>query len=140
MNINSKISIAVARFFRRYGRLIIIILTIWVIIIIINKYLKKNRKDNNELKNDYTPDIAVMDDGDISVPQKYRADVKQTIDTYFKYCNSKEFENAYNMLSDDCKTFLYQNNLDNFKQYANDFIIYKIIQILGTNIYMKCIL
>ena len=121
MNINSKISIAVARFFRRYGRLIIIILTIWVIIIIINTYLKKNRKDNNELKNDYTPDIAVMDDGDISVPQKYRADVKQTIDTYFKYCNSKEFENAYNMLSDDCKTFLYQNNLDNFKQYANDF-------------------
>ena len=44
MNLNSKISIAVARFFRRYGRLIIIILTIWVIIIIINTYLKKNRK------------------------------------------------------------------------------------------------
>ena len=139
MNINSKISIAVARFFRRYGRLIIIILTIWVIIIIINKYLKKNRKDNNELKNDYTPDIAVIDDGDISVPQKYRADVKQTIDTYFKYCNSKEFENAYNMLSDDCKTFLYQNNLDNFKQYANDLYEMHIIDDIektgGTNGY-----
>ena len=73
------------------------------------------------MENDYTPDIAVMDDGDVSVPSKYRANVKQTIDTYFNYCNSKEFEKAYDMLSDDCKTFLYQNKLENFEEYANDF-------------------
>ena len=121
MNLNSKISIGVSRFFRRYGRLIIIVLTIWIIVVLINNYLKSHRKENNELENDYTPDIAVMDDGDVSVPSKYRANVKQTIDTYFNYCNSKEFEKAYDMLSDDCKTFLYQNKLENFEEYANDF-------------------
>lgn len=121
MNLNSKISILVARFFKKYGRLIIIVLSIWVIVVIVNSYLKKNRQNNVELKNDYTPDIAVIDYGDISVPKKYQQNVKQTIDSYFKYCNSKEFNKAYNMLSDECKNFLYQDNLDNFEEYANDF-------------------
>lgn len=121
MNINSKISIAVARFFRRYGRLIIIVVTVWVIILFINNYLKKHRTDKTEIQNAYTPDIAIMDDDNISVPERYRSYVKQTIDNYFNYCNSKEFENAYNMLSDDCKAFLYQNSLDNFVEYANNF-------------------
>lgn len=120
MNLNSKISIAVTRFFKRYGRLIIIVLIVWIIVVLINTYLKNHKKNNNSLANAYTPDVAVMDDGDLSVPQKYRTDVKQTIDTYFKYCNSQEFENAYNMLSDDCKTFLYQNNLQNFENYVKD--------------------
>ena len=120
MNFNSKISIAVARFFKRYGRLIIIVLTVWIIVVLINTYLKNHKKNNNSMANAYTPDVAVMDDGDLSVPQKYRTDVKQTIDTYFKYCNSQEFENAYNMLSDDSKTFLYQNNLQNFENYVKD--------------------
>ena len=121
MNLNSKISIAITRFFRRYGRLIIIVATVWIIIIIINTYLKKHRTYNNELENESTPDIAVVDSGDLSVPQKYRTDVKQTIDTYFKYCNTKEFQKAYDMLTDDCKSFLYENKLENFENYANNF-------------------
>lgn len=121
MNVNSKISIAVARFFRRYGKLLIIVLAIWLILVLINTYLKNNKNESNEIESAYAPDIAIMDDGDISVPEKYRETVKSTIDNYFTFCNTEQYENAYNMLSDDCKSFLYENSLENFEKYAKDF-------------------
>ena len=121
MNFNSKVSLWLTHFFKRYGKLILIILTIWVIVIIINNYLKKNKKTESALSNAYNPDKAVMDSTSLGVSKKYRETVKETIDTYFKNCNSENYQEAFDMLSDECRSFLYDNDVSVFEDYAKDF-------------------
>lgn len=121
MNFNSKISLWITKFFRKYGRLIIIVIVVWVIIVMINSYLKRNKKQESNLSNAYNPDRAIIDDESVGVSNRYRQSVKEAIDTYFKNCNSENYSQAYDMLSDDCKSFLYDNELENFIAYAKSF-------------------
>lgn len=117
MNLNARITLAIRNFFRKYGRLIVIAFVIWLIIFIINQYLK-NRPEETKIESAYKPDSPVIDDGG-SVPKKYQDQVNSTIDTYFNYCNNKEYEKAYDMLTEDCKEYLY-GDLSLFTQYVDN--------------------
>lgn len=121
MNLNSKISIWLINFFKKYGKTILIILAIWIIVVIINNYLKNNKKTESTLSNAYNPDRAVVDSTSSGVSKRYRETVKETIDTYFKNCNSENYQAGFDMLSDDCKSFLYDNDVNEFESYAKDF-------------------
>lgn len=46
-------------------------------------------------------------------------EVQKIIDQFITYCNKKELENAYNMLSDECKKVLYQD-VNKFKTLYYD--------------------
>lgn len=46
-------------------------------------------------------------------------EVQKIIDQFITYCNEKELENAYNMLSDECKKVLYQD-VNKFKTLYYD--------------------
>lgn len=46
-------------------------------------------------------------------------EVQKIIDQFIAYCNKKELENAYNMLSDECKKVLYQD-VNKFKTLYYD--------------------
>lgn len=124
MEINSKITLAVTKFFRKYKVVIIIVIVVWLIIIAINNYLRKNKKNNTQLSNSYNPDKAVIDYNG-SVPTRYRNNVKDEIEKFFNYCNDKDYESAYNELTDDAKSFLYDNSMDEFKTY--------IVQVFGNS-------
>ncbi len=117
MNLNARITMAIRNFFKKYGRIIVIAFVIWLIIFVINQYLK-NRPRESQLINTYSPDNPVIDDGG-SVPTAYRKTVKDTIDNFFKYCNSKNYEQAYNLLTEDCKEYLY-GDLELFKEYVDN--------------------
>lgn len=117
MNFNSRITLAIQKFFKKNGRTILIVFIVWLIVVLINNYLKKQPK-TIEIKNTYNPDKAIIDDnGD--VPQMYRSTIKEAINKYFNYCNSKEYEKAYEMLTPDCQRFLYDNNTQTFKTYVD---------------------
>ena len=117
MNLNGKITIAIRRFFKKYGRIILIALVIWLIIFLINQYLKRLPKKNSMI-NTYNPDSPIIDDGG-SVPTRYRKNINQTVEEYFNYCNSKNYEQAYNILTDQCKEYLYDNELSLFQEYVD---------------------
>ena len=117
MNLNGKITIAIRRFFKKYGRIILIALVIWLIIFLINQYLKRLPKKNSMI-NTYNPDSPIIDDGG-SVPTRYRENINQTVEEYFNYCNSKNYEQAYNILTDQCKEYLYDNELSLFQEYVD---------------------
>ena len=85
---------------------------------ILNLYLK-NMPQKVELSKSYTPDTPVMDEGDV-VPTRLVNSVKSTIDEYFNYCNNKEYDKAYNMLTDDSKEYLYSNDISGFKEYIDE--------------------
>ena len=118
MNFKARFTLWVNNFFRKYGRIILIAFFVWLIIFLINKYLKEN-PPKQAMSNTYTPDAPVIDDTD-SISKSTAQKINDTIKTYFDYCNNKDYENAFNMLTDDCKRYVYSNNIDNFQSYIDN--------------------
>lgn len=114
MNSKAKIQLKIRDFYQKYKIVIFVVLVIWTTIFIINRFLKDDNK-NTSPSTTYTPHVSVMDSSQ-QVPEKLQQPIVTLIDTYFNYCNKGEYENAYNMLSDECKTN-YFNTLPKFEQY-----------------------
>ena len=52
------------------------------------------------------------------VPEKLKEPINTTIDTYFNYCNNKQYNEAYAMVSDECKE-VYFPKIEAFKEYID---------------------
>lgn len=118
MNANAKFILWVRGFFKKYGKIILIIFFIWLIMFVINQYLKRKPKEL-ETKTSYKPDEPIINE-EVTVPKKIVGKVNTTIQEYFNYCNSKEYESAFNMLTGECKSYIYSNNVNNFKEYIDN--------------------
>lgn len=119
MNINSRITLAIRKFFKKYGKIIGVVFFIWAIIFIVNQFLLHRPKDI-VLKESYTPDKPIMDDTK-SVSKEDAKKIHELVDQYFNYCESKEYQKAYDILTDNCKEYVYENDLNNFKEYVDTF-------------------
>lgn len=117
MKPGTRILLALRNFWKKYWKYIIIIAIVWITVIIINNYLK-NRPEEISVINTYTPDLPVMDTGE-SVPQREREEVNNVIDTFFNYCNNKEYKNAFDMLTTDCQDYMYNGSLQEFMEYVD---------------------
>lgn len=115
MNSKAKIQLKIRDFYQKYKVIIFVVLIIWTTIFIINQFLKEDKNKNTAPSTTYTPHVSIMDNSE-EVPQKLQQPIESLIDKYFNYCNNGEYENAYNMLSDECKNnyFTTQNG---FEQY-----------------------
>ncbi len=135
MNLNARITLAIRNFFKKHGRVILIIVVVWLILFLTNLYLKY-RPAKIELQSSYEPDTPVIDEGD-GVPKKLVNDINTTIDNYFNYCNNKDYENAFNMLTTDCQERLYNNDVNQFKNYVdiifNKYKIYNVQNFSNVN-------
>lgn len=102
-------------FFKRNKTKIIIALIVWAIIFIINLILK-NIKTPEVPSTSYAPHTAIMDNSE--VPKKLQNPIEELIKTYIEHCNNKDYDSAYNMLSEDCRKALYPNK-ENFIAYVD---------------------
>lgn len=121
MNINSRISIGIRRFFKKNWKIIVAGTFIWLVVFTINQVLKNNKKNENEISKTYNPDKPIMTYDSETVPKKYRETIKETIDKYFNYCKAGDYQQSFEMLTDSCKSYLYDNNVENFKAYYTSF-------------------
>lgn len=110
------IKLKIMRFFRKHKKKIVIILIIWSIIIAINYYLKYKPKEIT-FKNTYQPHSPVIDITD-EVPERYKQPIENLVHNYIEYCNNKEYEKAYELLSNNYKE-RYIKNIENFKKYVD---------------------
>lgn len=117
MNYWLDIRLKIRRFFRKHKKKIIIILIVWVIVIAINYYLK-NRTKVIIPQTTYEPHSPVMDTTD-KVPEAYKEPISNLIHNFVEYCNNKDYESAYNLLSEQYKA-RYCNNIDSFKIYVDN--------------------
>lgn len=117
MKPSAKIFLAIRDFFKKYWKPIVSVIVIWVAVLTINIYLK-NRPIVAEITNTYTPDVPVIDKGG-TVPKKQQKEINNTIDTYFNYCNNKEYKKAYDMLTKDCQDYLYNGSISDFIEYVD---------------------
>jgi len=108
--------IKVIDFFRKYSKIVFVILLVWTIILVVNNLLKGVKKED-ELEITYKPHVSVLNSAE-KVPEKLEEPVNNLIDTYFNYCQNKQYELAYDMLLDGCKE-QYFRRLSDFKDYID---------------------
>jgi hypothetical protein len=116
MTLNAKITMSIRKFFKKYGKALVILIVVWLIVILVNNYLK-TLKTEVGLQTTYSPDTPVISKGG-TVPKQYREKISTLIDNYFEDMNSKNYQAAFDMLTDDCKQFLYNDSVDVFKDYV----------------------
>ncbi len=131
MKFDTKLRVALHEFWVRHDKQIISIVIIWMIIIIVNQVLK-GRVIKREMTNTYKPDVAIITDD--SVPKKKQETIKEMVAKYIKACNDKNYSEAYSYISNDCKTYVFENDMQNFKDRIDEqFNTYKIYDLQNTS-------
>lgn len=103
-------------FFKKHGRKILIVLAVWIVVIVINYFVGKMNELNFEIDTNYKPHESIMENGD--VPEQLRNPITELIAKFVENCNNKNYEDAYNMLSEKCKKNVYPD-IEDFKLYVD---------------------
>lgn len=131
MKWDARLRVALHEFWIRHDKQIISIAIIWLIIIIINQVFK-NRVTEKELVNTYTPDLAIITDNE--VPKKKQDTIKEMVEKYIQACNDKNYDEAYSYITNDCKTYVFGNDMSKFKEHIDSqFDNYKIYDLQNTS-------
>lgn len=75
---------------------------------------KKVLEASNVIQPSYTPEKTLISGDD--VPKEEQKENSNIIDSFIKYCNEKEVENAYNLLTEECKEQIFNSSIENFKK------------------------
>lgn len=101
-------------FLRKYKKAVIIGIIIWTIIFAVNYFLKYFVTQKPETT--YNPHTPIISGN--STPNKLQSKIDEVIDAYIEYCNNKEYYEAYNLLTAECKESLFPKYSD-FEKYAS---------------------
>ena len=116
MDFKSRITLWLRHFWVKYRRLVLVIFIGWLIIFMINTILK-NRPKQEVLKKTGDKDTAIITDN--KAPARYQDKIKTVMDNYIKYCNEKDYQAGFDLLTDDCKEYLFDNNVIMFQKYVD---------------------
>lgn len=103
-------------FIRRNKKFIYILIIVWLSIFIIDKLIA-----NMEV--DYTPETtyeahsSVMDSSS-TTPKNMQEPIEELIDEYIGYCNEGNYQKAFNMLSEDCQNYSFDNDVEKFMAHV----------------------
>ena len=115
MNVKQRLTIK--GFFRKYGKKILVGLAIWGVVLLINYFVGKYDMEYPKIDTNYEPHNSVMESEE-TVPDKLKTPIEELIGKFVDYCNEKDYESAYNLLSTDCKNNIY-HNIEDFKKYVD---------------------
>lgn len=108
----TEIRLRIRHFFRKNKRLIFVIVIIWAIIFCVNLLLK-NRKVELAPTTTYKPHVSVLDSSS-STPKAMQTPIEDMIKEYVDACNDGNYQKAFDMLSDDCKKYAFDNDVEKF--------------------------
>ena len=108
--------VKIRNFIRKYRTIIIIGAIGWLILIAINIFLQ-NQKPSEIPQTGYQPFVPIIETGE-ETPKDVQESVEEIISKYIEYCNNKEYEKAYEMISSDCKEYIYPD-ISYFKNYVD---------------------
>lgn len=117
MNLNSKISLWLINFWKRNSGKILSGIVIIIIIIILNNYLKQ-QKSPVTLKSTYNPNKAVVTNNSVEGSDSEK--IKNLMDRFIKYCNEKNYKEAFELIDNSAKNYLYDNMESEFKKYVDN--------------------
>lgn len=100
----------------KYRKIILIAILIICIVVAINMFLKLN-PEPIERETTYEPHQSIMD-STVSTPKSVQDPIEEMIAKYVKACNDADFPLAFSYLSEDCRKFAFNNDLETFKAHV----------------------
>lgn len=103
---------------------ILVSLMLMLLIQTLNNFAKEKRKSSSTSATTYS---AINEKKNYAVITQDTVDenkglyITQTIENFLTYCNLGETEKAYNMLSQDCKNYLYKTQKEFEEKYYNNY-------------------
>ncbi|WP_413854714.1 hypothetical protein [Candidatus Ruminimicrobium bovinum] len=98
--------------------LIALVLLAWLILFIINMILKNQAQKIDPPSTSYAPYKLIYSHDDEVVPEETQKNIENLLDKYFNYCNEGEYEEAYKLITSECKKKLYPSFAE-FKGYVD---------------------
>ena len=111
------IKLKIIDFVKKHKNKILIGIIVLIIIISINIYLG-NLRESAPPTTSYEPHNPIIS-GDEVTSEKEKTTIENSIKEYMELCNDKDYESAYNLISEDCRKEKFADNIDNFKKYIN---------------------
>lgn len=112
-----KIRLKVRNFIKKHKNKLIVILLAWIIIVVIN-YILGHQKTKVTLNTTYSPHEVLLT-SETEVPEELYSPIENLIDDYVNKCNNQDYDGAFNLLTDDCKTHAFNDSLEEFTKYAS---------------------
>ncbi len=112
----TKFRIKALHFLKKNSKVIFIVVCIWATVFFVNLFLR-NYEAPQEVQTTYEPHTSVMDKTN-SVPQKVSNQVEEMLEQYVGYLLEGNVEMAYQMISDNCKQWSFENNINVFTSYV----------------------
>lgn len=106
----------VRRFLRAYKNVLIVIVIIWAIIFFINMILK-NRPQKLTPSVTYEAHTSIMDSTK-DTPKSLQEPIEDIIKEYIGYCNEGNYQKAFNMLSEDCRKYEFNDSVQDFMTHV----------------------
>lgn len=103
------------RFFRANKRLFLIIVIVWSIIFFINMILTNIPKEY-VAETTYEAHRSVI--ASDTTPTAMKEPIEDMINDYVAYCNEGNYQKAFDMLSEDCKTHQFNNDISEFMKHV----------------------
>lgn len=105
------------------GKIILTLAIIAFIIFLIqltNSFFRNKEKEKEAKQNiDLFKPVQSVITGDV-VPEKITDENTEIIDSFIKFCNNKDYEQAFNILSSACREVVFNNDINIFKEsYCN---------------------
>lgn len=110
------IRLKIRHWFRKYKNLILLVFLLWFTIFIINYFLG-HRTIPQEPITTYKAHTSVID-SQYSVPKSIQNNIEEMIEEYIGCCNEGNYQKAYNMLSEDCQKYEFDNNVEKFMEHV----------------------
>lgn len=98
---------------------ILVLVAIIALIQILNNFASKKISMDNTVTQNVITDTYFDKNYSVITGKDIKAETSQIIDDFINYCNNKELEKAYGLLSDECKKILYPTLEDFTKKYYN---------------------
>ena len=108
--------VKIRNFIKKYKTIILLVIIGWLILIAINAVLK-NQKPSQKPQTSYEPFVPIIQTGE-ETPKDIEEPIEELISKYIEYCNNKDYEKAYEMISKDCKEYVYPDIIY-FKNYVD---------------------
>lgn len=112
------IKLKIIDFVKKHKNKIFIGIIVLIIIISINIYLG-NLRESAPPTTSYEPHNPIIS-GDEVKSKKDQELIEDNIKQYMDLCNHKEYESAYNLISEDCRKEKFADNIENFKKYIDN--------------------
>lgn len=109
--------IKLQNFIKRNKNKIFIASIVIAVIIGVNIFLGK-RRESAPPTTSYEPHTPIVSGSEVK-SKSTKENIETKINEYMNYCNGKDYEAAYNYLTDDCKECRFENNIENFKKYID---------------------